>query len=248
MKKNITTMFLTGFLFISTYIQAMVPVESNLPANLIQLKAQHPDCELLNKLSENYDVFLDVYKSCNYQFWSGCGSYLFDGVSYAYCEKMYEKQKLFYETAKKCNNLLEVGVYMGHSIFIALLANPDLEITCIDIDDHYSGPALEVLSQKFNKKIDFIKGDSIVELPLIDKKFDMFHIDGHHTSYYLNAEFLQCLTKCSSEHVFFIVDDYDSYPNTINKLLKDNDVYTVVSFIIPPCSWCNIMIEILLQQ
>lgn len=219
----------------------------NVPNNLIQLRDQYPNCEFLDKFINNYDVFLDIYNECNNQFLKGCGSYLFDGVNYEYCEKMYEKQKLLYEAAKKCDNFLEVGVYMGHSIFIALLANPNIDITCIDIDDHYSGPALDVLSRKFNKKINFIKNDSVVALPLLDMKFDLFHIDGWHSPEYLRAEFSQCISKCSKKTVFFIIDDYDSYPETIGNILKDNQLYSVVNYSLPACSWRNIVFEIVLK-
>ena len=219
---------------------------NSIPKNLIKLRDENPDCEFINKFIENYDVFLDIYKNCNYQFAKGCGSYLFDGLSYEYCEKMYEKQKLLYNTAKKCDSFLEIGVYMGHSIFIVLLANPDIDITCIDISDRFAAPALEVISKKFNKEIDFIVNNSLVALPLLDKKFDMFHIDAIHTSQYLEAEFSHCINKCSKEKIFFVIDDYDSYPDSVDNLLIDNSLYNVIDFNIPICSWRNILINLLL--
>lgn len=221
--------------------------EVNIPNNLLQLFEKNPHCEFLNKLIQNYDVFLDIYKNCNSQFWQGCGSYLFDGITYDYCELMYEKQKLLFETAKKSTRLLEIGVYMGHSIFISLLANPNLEITCIDIEDYLSKPALEIIAKKFNNKINFIKGDSLIVLPSIYDKFDMFHIDGSHSADYINSEFTQCLNKYLDKKVFFIIDDYDYYPDTVSKLLLPNDKYKVLNFTLPNSSWRNIMIEVLLN-
>ena len=52
--------------------------------------------EFTNRLVANKHIFYEIYESCNYKFWIGCGSYLFDGVSYKYCELMYEKQELLY--------------------------------------------------------------------------------------------------------------------------------------------------------
>ena len=43
-----------------------------------------------------------------------------------------------------------------------LIANPYAKITCIDIDDTYSGPATRYLQKKFpNSQIEFIKSDSL---------------------------------------------------------------------------------------
>jgi hypothetical protein len=121
---------------------------SSLP--LLKLISEHPNCEFLIKLRDNYTIFNDIYEKCEYRHYQGCGSYLFDGNIYEYCPDMYEKQKLLYDTAKKATSVLEVGVYMGHSIFIMLLANPSLKITCIDIDDQLSVPALSILEEQLN--------------------------------------------------------------------------------------------------
>jgi predicted O-methyltransferase YrrM len=67
---------------------------------------------------------------------------------------MFEKQKLLFNLAKKNKSVLEIGVYMGHSLLIMLLANPKLKITCIDIEDHYSLPAIKYLKdQKFSNPL-----------------------------------------------------------------------------------------------
>ena len=50
---------------------------------------------------------------------------------------MFEKQKLLFDLSKKSKTILEIGVYMGHSLLIILLANPKAKITCIDIDDTF---------------------------------------------------------------------------------------------------------------
>jgi hypothetical protein len=212
--------------------------------DLIQLRDLQPS-EFLDRLIENFDLFIDIHRNCNYQFMRGCGSYLFDGSKYRYCQEMYEKQKLFYETAKKCDSLLEIGVYMGHSIFIALLANPNIKITCIDIDDKYSRPSLEVIAKHFNHhQITFIQNDSMLALPNLDQKFDMFHIDGDHRWQYLDFEFSQLITKTSKDLVYVVIDDYDAYPTTINKILNGDETYCVINYSIPKCNWRNIVLEV----
>jgi hypothetical protein len=214
-----------------------------IPENLLNLQKKNPDCEFLQKLIENYDTFLDIYKICGNSFWKGCGSYLFDGQNYSYYDGMYEKQKLLYESAKKSNNVLEIGVYMGHSIFIMLLANPKLNITCIDIDDKYSFPATTILKLKFNANINFIKGDSKLILPSIKDKFDLFHIDGHHDGDYVKMEFNQCMKFVNSENFTVIIDDYDAYPKEISEILENFKLYKLSNKIIPNCNWKNIILE-----
>ena len=60
---------------------------------------------------------------------------------------MFKKQKNLYELSKNATTVLEVGVYMGHSQLIMLLANPNLKIVSIDIDSTYSSPAIQVLKK-----------------------------------------------------------------------------------------------------
>ncbi|MFI0434494.1 MAG: class I SAM-dependent methyltransferase [Parachlamydiaceae bacterium] len=233
-----------------------LPVNSNTiadnnkipPHHLMEMQRRHPDCEFLNQLILNYDVFLKIYTNCSSQFLRGCGSYLFDGQHYDYCEKMYEKQKLLFESAKKCSAVLEIGVYMGHSLFIILLANPGIEITCIDIDSRYANPAIKILEEKFNKKITFIQGNSLDILPSLDKKFDLFHIDGCHNGEIVKMEFFECIKKMRKIEGFFVIDDYDNYPQYIHDLLNTNPIYTVVNVIKPNCSWPNIGIGIHLKN
>ena len=103
-------------------------------------------------------IFYEIYQVCGNKF---CGdSYLFDGLTYKYCDIMYEKQELLYNQVKNVNNILEIGTYMGHSLLIMLLSNPNLKITCIDISDEYTLPAILVLNKYFNNAITFIHNDS----------------------------------------------------------------------------------------
>jgi len=145
---------------------------------LLDLQKKYPNCEMLQKLVDNFHIFWEIYEACGKKWELGCGSYLMDGKTYDYCPLMYEKQKLLYDKAKTATRALEVGVYIGHSLFLMLLANPEMPIFLIDIDDTLSWPAINVLSTNFPKAVlTFVKGDSHVILPQINIPFDLFHID-----------------------------------------------------------------------
>lgn len=117
--------------------------------------------EFTNKLSKNKNIFYEIYEACGNKHLNGCGSYLFDGQTYTYCDLMYEKQELLYNSVKNVDSILEIGTYMGHSLFIMLLSNPKLKITCIDISDEFTLPAVTVLNKYFNNAIKFIHSDSL---------------------------------------------------------------------------------------
>ena len=93
--------------------------------------------------------FQNILKVCDNRFEKGCGSYLFDGQNYRYFEEYKDKQILLFEKVQNKTNVLEIGTYMGHSLLIMLLSNPNLKITCIDINDEFSFPATEYLKKIF---------------------------------------------------------------------------------------------------
>ena len=199
--------------------------------------------EFTNRLLENAYIFYEIYEACGNKFFRGCGSYLFDGQTYVYCDLMYEKQELLYNSVKNAQNVLEIGTYMGHSLLIMLLSNPQLQITCIDISDEFTGPAVKVLNKYFNNAINFIHSDSLTALIRMEEKFDFFHIDGHHENDYITNEF--CLVKNlnnRSDNVLKIIfDDQSCLPYLQNNI---NSTYNVITKIIPNCAWNNVYFEI----
>ena len=199
--------------------------------------------EFTNRLVANKHIFYEIYKSCNSKFWIGCGSYLFDGASYTYCDLMYEKQELLYNSVKTRKNVLEIGSYMGHSLLIMLLSNPLLKITCIDICDDYTRPAVNILNKYFNNAITFIHSDSLTALNKLNDKFDFFHIDGHHENDYISQEFklVEKLNNSSDNILRVIFDDQISLTNLQYDI---NNNYKVITYVMPQCSWNNIYYEI----
>jgi len=151
---------------------------------------QKYNTEYTNQLLKHKHIFYEILEACGNKFWTGCGSYLFDGQTYNYCELMYEKQELLFNSVKTSENVLEIGTYMGHSLLIMLLSNPQLKITCIDINDRFTLPAVNILNKYFNNVITFIHSDSLTALKKINQNFDFFHIDGYHENNYISNEFL----------------------------------------------------------
>jgi len=159
------------------------------------------------KLLNAEEDFINIYKSCNYKFLKGCGSYLFDGYNYEYDIRFYDKQKNLFEIVKGKKNILEIGVYMAHSLLLMLIANESLNITAIDIDNTYAEPSIKYLKKKFPKSsLNFIHGDSLKVINNINKKFDLFHFDGTHRNKQVTMEFTRCL-KLTNNSASFLFDD-----------------------------------------
>lgn len=103
------------------------------------------------------------------------------------------KRRNLFKLAKDAKHMLEVGVNGGHSLFLALSANPKLRVTGIDICrqvvpswarvDVYVPGAFDWLSKAFPKRCSFITGNSLIELPRYTdenpkEKIDLLHLDG----------------------------------------------------------------------
>ena len=186
--------------------------------------------------------FNNIYKECNNTFIPRGGSYLFNGKKYKYFIGMYPKQKLLYDVAKDAKNVLEIGVYMGHSMLIMLISNPKLKITGIDIDNKYSKPATDYLAKEFPEAtIEFIHGDSLKVLPNLKKKYDLFHIDGHHKNDFISEEFIHCLNLNENKKFKVVFDDID-FCLPLRKNILSSFHYT--KNIVPVCPWRNCYIEI----
>jgi hypothetical protein len=210
-----------------------------------EIYQKHPT-EFTTKLLEHKDIFYEIYEACGHTFWEGCGSYLFDGKTYKYCELMYEKQELLFNQVKTANSVLEIGTYMGHSLLIMLLSNPTLKITCIDISDTYTLPAITILNKHFNNAITFIHSDSLSALKELDaskKTFDFFHIDGHHENDYITNEFIMVkkLNNRVDNLLRVMFDDQDSLLKLQTEI---NKYFNVIRKTIPNCAWNNLYYEI----
>jgi spermidine synthase len=199
------------------------------------------EIEFTKKIIESQKIFEEILCVCNNDFLKGTGSYLFDGQNYAYCASMFDKQLLLYQISKNVNSVLEIGTYMGHSLLIMLLANPDIKITCIDIDKRYTKPSVELLVKKLNADITYIEGDSLNIIPTIKETFDLFHIDGTHTLDCVKREFELCKKISKPEIMKVIFDDYNNIEEIKNTILEE---HTILEQITPNCAWHNSYIKI----
>lgn len=200
--------------------------------------------EYTRLLVEHSHVFYDLQKAWGPSWDGGCGGYLFDGKTYTYDDTSYEKQELLFRRAKEATHVLEVGSYVGHSLFIMLIANKDLKITSIDIDDAYTGPAVKYLNKHFGDRIRFIHAHSEVGLKqLVDEgaKFDLFHLDGDHSEDLVIREYGMC-SKMNSNHPRFkiLFDDEISIRGFVTYLAyyRKNVVIEM-----PNSEWSNVYME-----
>lgn len=190
-----------------------------------QLNDPQFDNDFSRVLINAEDHFFNLNKRHGGKWHIGWGGYLFDGQTYEYCIRMYDKQKLLYEVAQKNNSVLEIGTYVGHSLLIMLLANPKLRATCIDISNEYAGPSTQYLQEAFPEaRIEFINKPSLDALPLITKKYDMFHIDGTHKNKIITMEFHQCLEKRNSDIVSVVFDDVYSCQKLVTQIEEKMNV------------------------
>ena len=110
-----------------------------------------------------------------------------------------------YRLGKRSNNIMEIGFNGGHSNLIFLLANPKARIVNFDICYHkYTEPCFNYLKTKYNVKL--IKGDSLVEVPKCDDKFDMIHIDGGHGYTYAFNDIINS-KSLATLNTLLIIDD-----------------------------------------
>lgn len=209
-------------------------------------KEKEYDNEFSKKLLDSELIFHEIYKVCGNEMEYGCGSYLIGSEKYEYSIAMYAKQKLLYDKTKNIDSALEIGTYMGHSLLIMLLANPNLHVTCIDIDDKYSGKVTKYLQSVFlNSKIDFFKGNSLNILPKIKKKYDFFHIDGAHGNTIITQEFIHCKRLTSTNDLKLIFDDVEVCKTLQNNI---NSSYQVIDSYTPNCINKNKYIHIRIKS
>lgn len=103
------------------------------------------------------------------------------------------KRRNFFAMATQSKSLLEIGVNGGHSLLLALMANPNLEVYGIGVCQRlardwshveiYVPAAFIWLQYHFPSRTKFIRGNSLIEVPRLslerpDLRFDMYHLDG----------------------------------------------------------------------
>ena len=208
----------------------------------IQIINEKYNTEFTNKLAQNEYLFGEIFRVCGCKFHKGMGSYLIDGNTYEYCESMYEKQELLYNCAKNVNTVLEIGTYIGHSLLIMLLANPNLKITCVDYDATFVPKVVDFLNKCFNNNITFIHSDSFNAFKMINTKFDLFHIDGTHENDVITEEYNICKNYSSYDDMIKVIFDDQEHMKHLQSVIDDEG--NVIKKVIPNCAFENVYYEI----
>lgn len=179
-----------------------------------------------NKLPEILEYFNDIHNQIG-KFNPRCGSYLFDGINYAYRDDFKHKQILLYEAAKKANHVLEIGVYMGHSLSIMLAANNKLKATVIDTDTFFLENSVELLRKKYPESEIISYGMDSVDV-LINKftteKFDLFHIDGKHSIDHVSLEFEKIQPYIDGNTLKVVFDDIEISGDSFESLFNNFNI------------------------
>jgi len=197
----------------------------------------HPESRAARVLLENFHHFVALGPS----FHHGCGSYMMNGQDYTYQLETLRKQEALFHVGERARHVLEVGVYLGHSLLILLCSNPDLRVTCIDNDPQFSPSAVEYLNLHFGNRVTFILGDAIATLETLPAKtFDTIHIDADHLPPAVSAQFYRSipLAKPGATIVF---DDYEATKELIDSWISRGILTHVTT---PWCLWTNIVTQL----
>lgn len=139
-------------------------------------------------------------------------------------ERFEAKRRNLFSLSRQISTLLEVGVNGGHSLFLALSANPALRVIGIDVAerlqdswapvDLYVPAAFDWLTAEFPDRCTFIKGNSLVELPRYvienpDATIDAVHLDGSKDTHLRELLAILPLMKKGG---FVIFDDANTRP------------------------------------
>ena len=125
--------------------------------------------------------------------------------------EMIPKQKniISFIESFKPKKILEIGFNAGFSTLLMKIIDPEINMTCIDINSHsYVIPSYNQICKDY-KNIKLILQNSTIALPeLIEMKlkFDVIHIDGSHAEKQVEKDFNFCLNLCNSKSVV-IIDD-----------------------------------------
>ena len=124
------------------------------------------------------------------------------------------KRKNIVAIAKKYNNITEIGFNAGHSAALMLLANPNLNLTSIDIGHHsYTVPCANIIQKYFPNKHKLILKDSrkIDEDEI--RESEVVIIDGGHEFANCLLDIALCVAYCKPE-TLIVIDDYNYPPVT----------------------------------
>lgn len=209
---------------------------------LERIVKRYPDSFPAVGLLANFQHFEGLYEAVGKRWHNGWGSYLFDGQTYAYHPATLRKQEELYRYAMKATNALEIGVYLGHSLLIMLIANPTLQITCIDNEDQFARKAVDYLNSHFDNRITFLHADALKGMEtLADDTFDFVHIDADHYDEAVKNQF-NASVRLAKLGATVIFDDYEAVRNTIDGFIRQGFLKHIIT---PGCLWTNCVTQLI---
>jgi mannosyltransferase OCH1-like enzyme len=105
--------------------------------------------------------------------------------------------------------VLEIGFNSGFSALLLLIANPNINLTCVDIGIHkYTIPCYNKIKEFYGDKINLQLGNSVDVVKNLPKFFDLVHIDGAHEKLIATEDIINSYYICNRESLL-IMDDYD---------------------------------------
>ncbi len=135
-----------------------------------------------------------------------------------------DKRRNFFELARRSSRLFEIGVNGGHSLLLALMANPDLHAIGIDVCaqldprwarvDIYVPAAFRWLEKTFLGRVQMIAGNSLVAVPEYclanpDAGVDFLHLDGAKDTHLREVLGMRDAMQAGA---FVVHDDFNAKP------------------------------------
>lgn len=199
--------------------------------------AWHPESTTAKLILDAFDHFIALGP----RFHPGWGSYMFDGQTYRYHLETLKKQEALVRVGSVSTHVLEIGVYLGHSLLLLLLSNPMLRITCIDNDARFSPRAVAYLNAHFGNRITFHLGTAAEILPTLPlATYDCIHIDADHYDDAVRQQFT--LAKpLATPRAFVVFDDYEAVRSVIDSLIESK---VLDQLELPGCLWTNIVTQL----
>jgi hypothetical protein len=114
-------------------------------------------------------------------------------------EELAPARRNAWRAARFKRHFLEIGVNAGHSALLALSCNRGLIYYGVDLNEHaYTEPCVNYLKAEFPGRVRFFAGNSLEVLPALVARraefdFDLFHVDGGHTSEVCESDVTNCL-------------------------------------------------------
>lgn len=211
-------------------------------ASLEAAVRDHPESIPARVMLTNFDHFINIHNILCGKWEYGWGSYMFDGRSYEWQRATLKKQEALFRVGEKANDVLEIGVYLGHSLLILLISNPNLRITCVDNDARFAPKVVEYLNSQFGNRVTFFLGDAVEvinDLPTYIK-FDMVHVDADHNNEAVLKQFYAA-RKFTLNDAHFVFDDYEATRAAVDSLLNTN---VLKKLVLPMCLWTNIVTQL----